>query len=87
MRTDLAKLVRTTTYEKAARALHDHGFVLLAGAPATGKTTIAGQLALAAADVFDTHVVMLDDASQFAERWNPHERQLFWLDEHSVPPS
>ena len=81
MRTDLAKLVRTTTYEKAARALHDHGFVLLAGAPATGKTTIAGQLALAAADVFDTHVVMLDDASQFAERWNPHERQLFWLDD------
>ena len=81
MRTDLAKLVRTTTYEKAARALHDHGFVLLAGAPATGKTTIAGQLALAAADVFDTHVVMLDDASEFSERWNPHERQMFWLDD------
>lgn len=81
MRTDLAKLVRTTTYEKAARALHDHGFVLLAGAPATGKTTIAGQLALAAADVFDTHVVMLDDASEFSERWNPHEKQLFWLDD------
>ena len=81
MRTDLAKLVRTTTYEKAARALDQHGFVLLTGAPATGKTTIAGQLALAAADVFDTHVVMLDDAAQFADRWNPNERQLFWLDD------
>ena len=81
MRTDLAKLVRTTTYEKAARALHDHGLVLLAGAPATGKTTIAGQLALAAADVYDTHVVMLDDASQFSDRWNSNERPLFWLDD------
>ena len=81
MRTDLAKLVRTTTYGKAAAALHKHGFVLLKGAPATGKTTIAGQLALAAADVFDTHVVMLEDTSQFADRWNPNERQLFWLDD------
>ena len=81
MRTDLAKLVRTTTYERAARALDDHGFVLLTGAPATGKTTIAGQLALAAADVFGTHVVMLEDAAQLAERWNPDEKQLFWLDD------
>ena len=81
MRTDLAKLVRTTTYEKAAAALDEQGFVLLAGKPATGKTTIAGQLALAAADVFGTHVVMLDEASQFSERWNPNERQLFWLDD------
>ena len=81
MRTDLAKLVRTTTYERAAEALHDHGFVLLTGSPATGKTTVAGQLALAAADVFDTHVVMLDDASEFSDRWNPNEKQLFWLDD------
>ena len=81
MRTDLAKLVRTATYEKAARALDDHGLVLLAGAPATGKTTIAGQLALAAADMYETHVVMLDDASQFSDRWNSNERQLFWLDD------
>ena len=81
MRTDLAKLVRTTTYDKAARALDKHGFVLLTGAPATGKTTIAGQLALAAADVFGTYVVMLDEAAQFAELWDPDEKQLFWLDD------
>ena len=81
MRTDLSKLVRTTTYEKAARALDNHGFVLLAGAPATGKTIIAGQLALAAADVFGTNVAILDDAAQFTERWNPNEKQLFWLDD------
>lgn len=81
MRTDLDKLVRTTTYERAARALDRHGFVLLTGVPATGKTTIAGQLALAAADVFGTHVVMLDDPAQFTDRWNPNEKQLFWLDD------
>ena len=81
MRTDLTRLVRTNTYNKAANALDNHGLVLLVGAPATGKTTIAAQLALAAADVFDTQVVTLDDAAQFSERWNPHEKQLFWLDD------
>ena len=81
MRTDLAKLVRTATYEQAASALHQFGFVLLVGAPATGKTTIAGELSLAAADAFDTHVVTLEDPRQFADRWNPSEKQLFWLDD------
>ena len=38
MRTDLAKLVRTKTYEAAAEALDKHGFVLLTGGPMTGKT-------------------------------------------------
>ena len=81
MRTDLAKLVRTESYERAARALDEHGFVLLSGAPMTGKTTIAAELALAAADAFDTSVVALDDAAELSDRWNPDERQLFWLDD------
>ncbi len=81
MRMDLAKLVRTETYERAANALDHHGFVLLSGAPMTGKTTIAAELALAAADRFDTTVVALDDASELADRWNPDERQFFWLDD------
>ena len=81
MRTDLAKLVRTTTYQRAADALDGFGFVLLTGAPATGKTTVAGELALAAADAFDTRVITLEDAAQFPDRWNPSEKQLFWLDD------
>ena len=81
MRPDLAKLVRTGTYERAASALEKHGFVLLSGAPMTGKTTIAAELALAAADAFGTSVVTLDDASELSDRWNPDERQLFWLDD------
>lgn len=81
MRTDLAKLVRTTTYQKAADALDNFGFVLLTGAPATGKTTVAGELALGAADAFDTQVITLEDAARFPDRWNPDEKQLFWLDD------
>ena len=81
MRTDLAKLVRTESYERAATALEQHGFVLLSGAPMTGKTTIAAQLALAAADAFDTRVVALEDAAELRDRWNPNERQFFWLDD------
>ena len=81
MRTDLAKLVRTESYERAAAALEEHGFVLLSGAPMTGKTTIAAELALAAADAFNTRVVTLEDASELADRWNPNERQFFWLDD------
>lgn len=81
MRTDLAKLVRTETYERAAEALDHHGFVLLSGAPMTGKTTIAAELALAAVDIFDTRVVALQDSAELPERWNPNERQFFWLDD------
>lgn len=81
MTTDLAKLVRTSTFERAAEALNEHGLVLLTGAPMTGKTTIAAQLALGSADLHKTHVVKLMNASKIEERWNPLERQLFWLDD------
>lgn len=81
MATDLAKLVRTSTYECATEALTKHGLVLLMGAPMTGKTTIAAHLAISSADVFDTEVVKLTDASTLEQRWNPGERQLFWLDD------
>jgi len=81
MRSDLDKFVLTGTYERAAMALAEHGFVLLLGAPATGKTTIAAQLALGATDDFDTTVVKIDTISNLQDRWNPDEPQLFWLDD------
>jgi len=81
MRADLAKLVLTGTHHRAARAVVDNGFVLLVGAPATGKTTIAAQLALGAADESGTAVVKLDTIGDLQDRWNPDERQLFWLDD------
>ena len=82
MRTNLAKIVRTSTYDRAARALRDHGFVLLLGEPATGKTTIAAQLSLGAVDCWGCSAVKLDDPSAFSERWNPNEPdQFFWMDD------
>ena len=49
-RDQVATFVITEPYRKAAQALQDHGFVLLLGEPAVGKSVIALMLALAAAD-------------------------------------
>ena len=50
LREDLSKIVITGAYRRAAAALDKHGFVLLIGEPAAGKTTIASLLAMAALD-------------------------------------
>ena len=82
MREDLAKVVVTNAYRKAAEAIDKHGFVLLVGEPASGKTTIASLLAMAAIDQWDASILKLDDPREVAERWNPHEpSQFFWLDD------
>ncbi|ECM9762036.1 hypothetical protein YL54_26055, partial [Salmonella enterica subsp. enterica serovar Typhimurium] len=47
---DLACFVPTEAYRRCAHALRDHGFVMLIGEPASGKTMIANLLALSAAD-------------------------------------
>ncbi len=82
MRSDLAKVVRTRTFDQAAAALAEHKFVLLLGAPATGKTTIASQLAIGAADQHGARVVVLQEPGDFDRLWNPNEpKQLFWIDD------
>jgi hypothetical protein len=81
MSEDLAKVVRTQTFERAASALERASFVLLTGAPSTGKTTIAAQLILGACDEFQTSTVKLDRISDLTERWNPNDAQLFWADD------
>ena len=47
---DLAKFVITDAYRRSAKALVEHGFVLLLGEPACGKSTIAAALAVGALD-------------------------------------
>src|ERR1700733_6383474 len=82
MREDLAKVVVTDAYRKAAEALDAHGFVLLIGEPAAGKTTIASLLAMAAVDQWQASMLKLDDPATVTERWNPDEpSQFFWLDD------
>ena len=46
MRDDLAKVVITDAYRQAVKAIDKHGFVLIIGEPASGKSTIASLLAM-----------------------------------------
>lgn len=82
LREDLSRVVVTDAYRKAAEALDGHGFVLLVGEPAAGKTTIASLLAMCAVDCWDAPMLKLDDPREVTSHWNPEEpRQFFWLDD------
>ena len=82
MREDLAKVVVTDSYRRAAGALDEHGFVLLIGEPASGKTTIASLLAMTALDQWDSSILKLRKPYEVSEHWNPDEpSQFFWLDD------
>lgn len=82
LREELAKVVITDSYRKAVNALDEHGFVLLIGEPAAGKTTIASMLAMAAADKWKSSVLKLADPAKVVERWNVNEpSQFFWVDD------
>lgn len=82
MRENISKIVITDAYRKSATALINHGFVLLLGEPAAGKSTIAACLALGALDSWGCSTMMIRDADDFQRHWNPHEpRQFFWVDD------
>jgi hypothetical protein len=82
LREDLSKIVLTHSYGKAAEALDRHGFVLLIGEPAAGKTTIASMLSMAALDQWGASTLKLDSPNNVVERWNPDEpSQFFWIDD------
>lgn len=82
LRDDLAKVVVTDAYQKAAEALDKHSFVLLVGEPAAGKTTIASLLAMAALDQWNASMLKLDEPGRLVDHWNPDEpSQFFWLDD------
>ncbi|RLA49743.1 MAG: hypothetical protein DRR42_15025 [Gammaproteobacteria bacterium] len=82
---DLAKFVITEAYQQSAKALLDHGFVLLLGEPACGKSTIAAALALGALDQWGCFTVKARDADEFVKYFNPHEKQFFWVDDAFGP--
>src|SRR3984885_2680732 len=82
LRDDLSKIVVTSAYRKAADALDQHGFVLLIGEPAAGKTTIASLLAMAALDQWNASTLKLDEPEEVKDHWNPDEpSQFFWIDD------
>jgi hypothetical protein len=81
-RDQVAAFVITEPYRKAAQALQDHGFVLLLGDPAVGKSVIAMLLALAAADNWECLTIKARTASEVIAHWNPNEPgQFFWVDD------
>lgn len=82
LREDLSKVVLTDAYRRAAEALDTHGFVLLIGEPAAGKTTIASMLSMGALDQWGASTLKLDNPEKVVERWNPEEpSQFFWIDD------
>jgi hypothetical protein len=79
---DLSKFVITDAFRKSAKALVDHGFVLLLGEPASGKSTIAAALSLGALDEWGCSTIKIRDADEFVMHSNPHEpKQFFWEDD------
>jgi energy-coupling factor transporter ATP-binding protein EcfA2 len=82
MSEDLDKVVVTASYRKAIEAINEHGFVLLIGEPAAGKSTIASMLAMSALDQWNASTLKLDEPGKVTEHWNPDEpSQFFWLDD------
>jgi hypothetical protein len=79
---DLGKFVITEAYQKSAKALIEHGFVLLLGEPACGKSTIAAALAISSLDNWRCSSIKIRNADDFVAHWNPHDpKQFFWIDD------
>jgi len=79
---DLACFVPTAAYRKCAGALHEHGFVLLLGEPASGKTMIANLMALSAADEWAIETIMINSPGDFSKFWDPDDPgQFLWVDD------
>ncbi len=79
---DLSKFVITAPYRSSAHALTEHGFVLLLGEPACGKSTIAAALALGALDRWGCSTVKVVSPDEFIKHSNPNEtEQFFWVDD------
>ena len=82
---DLSKFIVTDAFKQSAEALVNHGFVLLLGAPMCGKSTIAAALAMGALDEWGCSTIKVRDADDFVKHFNPHEKQLFWVDDAFGP--
>lgn len=82
MSDDLAKLVVTDAHRKSVHAIVKHGFVMLLGAPMSGKSTIAASLAMGAIDEWGCATLQIKSPQEFTSHWNPNEpKQFFWVDD------
>lgn len=74
--------VPTSPHRAAVDILAEHKLVLLLGAPATGKSTLAAILAMMAIDKNDVQVFKCDGPLELKQHWNPNDnKRLFWVDD------
>lgn len=78
---DLQRLVVTDAHRKSVKAISNHNFVLLLGAPAAGKSTIGASLAVGAADIWGSMTIRAASPRDLENHINPNERQFFWVDD------
>ncbi len=79
---DLTKFVVTKPYIQSANAISEHGFVILLGEPASGKSMIASTLAVGSIDRFGCMAIKIRHGDEFVSHWNPREpKQFFWVDD------
>jgi hypothetical protein len=83
MKGELATFVPTDSYRKAVEAMEDHGMVVLVGAAASGKTSIALNLCSTfCAEDKDLEVIKIDSADQFIQSWSARDhKKLFWIED------
>lgn len=80
MGSDLSCFVPTEAYRQALNSLNKHGFVILLGDPASGKSTIAAMLALGALDYGCLGALKINAPDQI-NLWHPGEKQFLWVDD------
>ncbi|MDD2230143.1 MAG: hypothetical protein PHY48_12100 [Candidatus Cloacimonetes bacterium] len=78
---DLKKYVLTSSYIQALNAIQNHNIVMLLGEPMCGKSTIAALLCMSMLDKDKYCYMQVTSLDEMKYRWNPHEKQLFWLDD------
>ena len=84
MGSDLSCFVPTEAYRSAVKALQQHGFVILLGDPASGKSTIAAILAMGAIDDGCLGALKINSPDQLG-LWHPSEKQFLWVDDAFGP--
>jgi len=74
--------VPTAPHRSAVNILAKHKLVLLLGAPATGKSTLAAILATMAVDKNEVQVFKCEGPIELRQHWSPNEnKRLFWVDD------
>jgi hypothetical protein len=83
---DLACFVTTRAHRQSVQALNEHGFVLLLGDPASGKSTIGASLAIGALDDGAAGTLKITSPDAFEQHWNPDDpEQFLWIDDAFGP--